>query len=146
MLARWVEGQSLRRKSDHRGGTFFNFSSFFQVFFFSITSPTSDKSKHEEHARNWARACVPLDQRLVCTTTLGDSKTGTRNFWFHFGYAYALEILHEMNKFSTANQIWLSCWRVYSRAQRSRFLVQTRRIAASGDDIGRKDFWLRQQG
>ena len=73
---------------------------------------------------------------------LVDSKARTRNFWFQFDCTRASEILDEMNKFSRANQIWPSFWRAFSLAQRSRSQAQTRRIAASGDEVGKKHTML----
>ncbi len=51
------------------------------------------------------RACVPLDQQSGNAMALGDSKTTTRNFWFRFDCEHVSEIVDEMNKFSTDNQI-----------------------------------------
>ena len=65
-----------------------------------------------------------FDQRSGNATALGDSKTGTRNFWFRFDSARASEIVVEAS-FQSSPEV----------PQRSRLLAQTRRIAASGDQI-----------
>ncbi len=70
------------------------------------------------------RACVPLDQRSGNSTALDES-------WFRFDCARVPEIVVKRTSFLTANQIQM----LFRIAQRSRSLAQTRRIAASGDEI-----------
>ena len=71
------------------------------------------------------RACVFLYRRSENSTALGKSKTGTRN---QNHCARAREMV--MTR-TTANQLRSTLWRAFRLAQRS----QTRRIAASGDEI-----------
>ena len=64
---------------------------------------------------------LSLSSGRLNVTALGDSKTGTWNFWSPLDCVHASQIVDDINKFSTANP-----------AKRSQFMVQTKRIAVSG--------------
>ena len=78
------------------------------------------------------RACVLLDQRPGNATALDQEFLVPVQLIVCVRWRF----LDKMNKFSTANQIWPSFRWAFSLAQGSRSLVQTRRIAASGDEMG----------
>ena len=85
------------------------------------------------------RACITLDQLSRSSMPLPRQlKTRRRNFWCV--HACESDILDEVNKFTTANQIWPSFWWAFSWAQGSQVLVLTKRITASEDEIFNQKF------